>query len=126
MQKRINTSWVSLLFVLLTGILQARKVNVILMIADGWGYNQILATDYWNGSKAGYEDWETAYAMSTFKYGENYDGVEAWSDFDYVKLHFTDSAAAATAMSTLALITNADRSNIYSNVPNQLVWPQVS
>jgi alkaline phosphatase len=101
MQRRYHASGATLfLLVLLAGILQARKYNVILMIADGWGYNQILATDYWNGSKAGYEEWETAYAMSTFNYGENYDGVEAWSNLDYVKLRFTDSAAAATTMST--------------------------
>jgi alkaline phosphatase len=43
--------------------------NVILMISDGWGYNQILATDYFTDGKAGtqiYERFPTQVAMSTY------------------------------------------------------------
>jgi alkaline phosphatase len=94
--------------------------NVILMISDGWGYNQIQAADYYTDGKAGtqgYEKFPTKVAMSTYSYGdqERVDGVLAdsigddqdsvynpgwWGDFDYIKSNPTDSAAAGTAMST--------------------------
>jgi len=86
--------------------------NVILMISDGCGANQILATDYFTTGKAGsqiYESFPVKLNVSTFSYGEigkddNLAGVynpdTAWSDFDQMTQHPTDSAAAATAMST--------------------------
>jgi alkaline phosphatase len=99
MQKWFDSAGRTLFLILLfTHILQARKCNVIVMIADGWGYNQILATDYWNGSKAGYENWETAYAMSTFMDQGSYNPAWIWKNFDHVKYGATDSGAAATAM----------------------------
>ena len=70
------------------------------MISDGWCYNHQIATNYWNGTTQGYESWPVQYAMSTYGYGDSYDGDSAWSDFDYVKTGFTGSANAATAMST--------------------------
>ncbi|WP_291402055.1 alkaline phosphatase [Acidaminobacter sp.] len=76
--------------------------NVILLISDGWGYNQILATDYYNDGKAGtqrYEKFPTKLAMSTYSVG-SYDPETIWADFDAVKVKPTDSAAAGTAMST--------------------------
>jgi len=82
----------------------AKVKNVIVMISDGCGYNQILATDYYQYGKAGtqvYEHFPTALAMSTYSAdGWGYDSAMAWSDFGYVTLEPTDSAAAATAMST--------------------------
>ena len=76
--------------------------NVIVLISDGWGYNQILATDYYNDGKAGtqrYEKFPTKLAMSTYSVGA-YDPEIIWSSFDAVKSDATDSAAAGTAMST--------------------------
>ncbi|SCZ81999.1 alkaline phosphatase [Acidaminobacter hydrogenoformans] len=76
--------------------------NVIVLISDGWGYNQILATDYYNDGKAGtqrYEKFPTKLAMSTYSVG-SYDPDVIWSSFDAVKSDATDSAAAGTAMST--------------------------
>jgi alkaline phosphatase len=85
--------------------------NVILMISDGWGANQILATDFYTDGKAGtqiYEKFPTKVDMSTYSFGglgTDDDNVsmytpELWSDFELLKNHPTDSAAAGTAMST--------------------------
>jgi len=76
--------------------------NVILLISDGWGYNQILATDYYNDGKAGtqrYEKFPTKLAMSTYSVG-SYNPETIWDSFDTFKVKPTDSAAAGTAMST--------------------------
>ncbi len=76
--------------------------NVIVMISDGWGYNQIAATDYYQYGKLGtqvYEGFPFQMGMSTYSVG-SYDPSAAWDSFDYLKGSPTDSAAAATAMST--------------------------
>lgn len=76
--------------------------NVIVMISDGCGYNQIKATDYYQYGKTGkqvYEQFPVQVGMSTYSVG-SYDPALAWESFDYVKNGPTDSAAAATAMST--------------------------
>jgi len=92
---------VLLLTVLLVfNIAQAQKKNIIVMISDGWGYNQIESTTDWRGSAASYTSWEVVYPMSTYSLGDDYTGTLAWIDFNYVKSRYTDSAAAATAMST--------------------------
>jgi alkaline phosphatase len=83
-------------------IFKPRLKNVILMISDGCGYNEIKAADYYQYGRTGrqvYEKFPVQYAMSTYSTG-SYDPVAAWASFDYVKTAPTDSAAAATAMST--------------------------
>ena len=82
---------------------EAELRNVIVMIADGWGYNHIIAASYYEYGKDGVQDYEefpTKTAMSTYMDSDGYDTNQAWSNFDYVKTGYTDSAAAATAMST--------------------------
>jgi alkaline phosphatase len=86
--------------------------NVIVMISDGWGQNQIDATSsYIHGApeRQSYARFPFQFGMSTYeveKPADNcsplgYDPALAWSDFDYVKYPCaTDSASAATAMST--------------------------
>jgi len=85
--------------------------NVILMISDGWGYNQILATDYFTDGKSGtqlFERFPTKLAMSTYSLGgiETADDNDStyspdlWEDFNLLKDNPTDSASAGTAMST--------------------------
>ncbi len=78
--------------------------NVIVMIGDGMGYNQTLAGSYYRFGAAGmqiYCGFPFQFAESTFSTdGWGYDPALAWSDFNYVKTHYTDSAAAATAMAT--------------------------
>lgn len=76
--------------------------NVIVMIADGWGENQILAANYFNSGKAvnaSYEKFPLMTWMSTYSVG-SYDPMKAWSDPNYINISPTDSAAAGTAMST--------------------------
>lgn len=84
---------------------EARVKNLILMIADGWGYNQIQALNYWQGvEQQSYERYETAIAVSTYSWDTlqsdrlGYNPAAAWSDFKYVLRKPTDSAAAATAL----------------------------
>jgi alkaline phosphatase len=82
--------------------------NVIVMIADGYGMNQILATNYWQGTSQVYQGFPVQLYMST--YSQNgieeaapepaYDSAQAWADFWSMLLRPTDSAAAAAAMST--------------------------
>lgn len=94
--------------------------NVILMISDGCGYNQIQATDYYMDGGSGtqvYEKFPIKLAMSTYSFGdqERIAGIPVdsigddldsvynpgwWGDFDDIKANPTDSAAAGTAMST--------------------------
>jgi alkaline phosphatase len=76
--------------------------NVIFMISDGWGYDQIKATDYYNGTTEAYENFSVKYGMSTYSANNpaGYDPSQAWTNFNYVKSGATDSASAATAMAT--------------------------
>ncbi len=77
--------------------------NVIIMISDGCGYYQVDAASLYQYGKTGvqvYERFPFQFGMSTYAVGGSYDSDAAWADFDYVKSGATDSAAAATAMST--------------------------
>lgn len=94
--------------------------NVIVLIGDGLGYNQIAAaTLFENGvsykqvagapgavvevtgeASLAYESFPVQVDMATFADGGSYDPEQAWTDFGYVKINPTDSAAAGTAMAT--------------------------
>ena len=85
--------------------------NIIIMIGDGLGFNHLEAASYYEYGKDAqqiFNRFPFKYAMSTYEaydegdlcYGLGYDPDLAWSDFDYVNWCYTDSAAAATAMST--------------------------
>lgn len=76
--------------------------NIIVMISDGMGYSQELAGDYYFFGRAGgsFAGMPFKSAMSTYSYYGSYDPSLARASFDYVKKAPTDSAAAATAMST--------------------------
>lgn len=77
--------------------------NIIIMISDGCGYNHVDAASLYQYGRTGkqvYEKFLIRCAMSTFMAGGSYDPNQVWSFFDYVKSGCTDSAAAATAMST--------------------------
>ncbi len=80
-----------------------RPKNVIVMISDGMGYNAMLAGDYFQYGATGnqvYQQFPVRKAMSTYSVAGSYDPPQAWGFFDYLKKSPTDSAAAATAMST--------------------------
>jgi alkaline phosphatase len=77
--------------------------NIIVMISDGWGYNQLQAASFYEYGKDArqiYNRFPFQFAMSTYSYYCNYDPALAWSDWAYVKSCYTDSAAAATTMAT--------------------------
>ena len=90
--------------------------NVIIMIADGGGFNHHLAAKYYLGiGLSTCEQFPVRLAMATFpamageydaaKPGSNYfaggyDPSRAWKDTAWLKRDFTESAAAATALST--------------------------
>lgn len=81
---------------------KGKAKNVIVMISDGMGYNQVAAADYYQYGKSGsqiYEKFPVRSGMSTYSVG-SYDPLSAWKNFNYVNSKPTDSAAAATAMST--------------------------
>jgi alkaline phosphatase len=80
--------------------------NVIVMISDGCGYNQIRAAALWQGTPLPFENFPIRLGMSTYSWNTlqgdpaGYDPNQAWANFLYVMLRPTDSASAATAMST--------------------------
>lgn len=90
----------------------AEVKNVILMIGSGMGYNHILAADYYltgASDTAVYESFPVKLAMSTYSAGLSTDASDdnlgkyhpgLWSEFTLFMRYATDSAAAATAMST--------------------------
>jgi alkaline phosphatase len=120
MHKILRTALLFVLMLTVCSGVQAQDVakNIIVFISDGWGQTHLDAVAYWNGERASYEenaDW-TALGMSNYMYhlGNEYppygDGVfvgihgydpdEAWADWWYQQNFATDSAAAASAMST--------------------------
>lgn len=85
--------------------------NIILMIGDGMGRNQALAASYYlYGKDSGlvFQTFPKQFYMSTYpgkanvkgKYTLGYNSNYANSDFEYLKVGYTDSAPAATALST--------------------------
>ncbi len=78
--------------------------NVIVMICDGWGYNHLEAASYYEYGKDArqiFNRFPFNWAMTTYSTdGHGYSPELAWTDFEYVKSKYTDSAAAATAMAT--------------------------
>jgi len=90
--------------------------NIIILIGDGMGYNHIKAANYYFGTgQQVYETFPVSLAMSHYpaKAGGSYNGkstsgndtsgyntVAAWTDTAYLKKDVTESAAAATALST--------------------------
>jgi alkaline phosphatase len=90
--------------------------NIIILIGDGMGYNHIKATEYYFAKgQQEYETFPVRLAMShypaiivknnTGNHGSNpeitgYNPVLAWKDTAYLKKDVTESAAAATALST--------------------------
>lgn len=78
--------------------------NIILFIADGWGFNHITVTNYYEFGEEGQQFYEknfTPYAMSTYSTnGKGYDPDQAWVAFNYFRAGATDSAAAATTLAS--------------------------
>ena len=91
---------------------KAAAKNIIIMISDGWGFSHLEAASYYRYGKDArqiFNRFPFTFAVSTYMayeslsdpcYGHGYAPQAAWSDFGYVESCYTDSAAAATAMST--------------------------
>lgn len=77
--------------------------HIIVFVADGSGYHHMEAASLyqfgWRGGQV-YQDFPVRLAAATYPHGGSYDPERAWEDFEYFKEGATDSAAAATAMST--------------------------
>lgn len=93
----------------------AEAQNVILMIADGAGFNQYLMADYYEQGKAGqqsYEKFPYHFGVATTPLQKDgsyllYDPTQAWANFKYVSADtykdnpsISESDMAATAMAT--------------------------
>ncbi|NPV46579.1 MAG: DUF1501 domain-containing protein [Armatimonadetes bacterium] len=79
--------------------------NVVILIGDGMGFNHVAAGAYWMygcGHSLVYERFAQRLAMATWSANNpaGYDPAQAWTVFNYVMSGATDSASAATAMST--------------------------
>ncbi|MFQ6092768.1 MAG: alkaline phosphatase [bacterium] len=86
--------------------------NIILLISDGCGYFHVDAASIYQYGATGtqaYEHFPVVCGMSTYMVyvdslgnvmERGYDPTQAWNSFDYVMQYSTDSAAAATAIST--------------------------
>jgi alkaline phosphatase len=80
-----------------------KPTYIILMIADGTGFNQFEAASlYRTGKKDGlsFQGFPVRLAVSTYSKGGYYDPTKATNGFEYLKRGATDSAAAATALAT--------------------------
>ena len=93
--------------------------NIIIMIADGWGYNQILVSNYYETGKDSanvYEsfpvklaivhspamtgDYSTKTGVGLLSWENGYNSGLAWTDFKYMAKGATESSASATALAT--------------------------
>ena len=90
--------------------------NIIILIGDGMGFNHIQAVNDFTGvAHQVYEQFPVRLAMCTYPakageyvanhpgsnyYATGYNPALAWKDTAYLKRNFTESAAAATALST--------------------------
>lgn len=106
--KRIHSRMVGLvlglLFIFGCRAAEDSPRNIILMIADGCGFNCMEAARLYQSAAADsqrYQTFPVQVAVSTFSLDtKRYDPDKAWSDPHYFKRSPTDSAAAATAMAT--------------------------
>lgn len=88
--------------------LSANAENVILMVADGAGYNAFNAASYYEYGELGAQPYDkfpvqlscTTDALKRSGKRMGYDPNQYWSDFDYALKNATDSAAAVTALCT--------------------------
>jgi len=88
--------------------------NIIFLISDGWSYNTITATDYYQSGTANsqqYESFPIKFGMATYpvktggypgalRNSIGYSTRDMWGNFNYAKSDYTESAAAATALAT--------------------------
>ncbi len=78
--------------------------NIIVLISDGCGFNQVEATSFYEHGKTGmqvYEQFPVTLACTTYPaHSVGYNPDSVWASFDYVRIKPTDSAASGTAIAT--------------------------
>ncbi|MGA2915276.1 MAG: alkaline phosphatase [Sedimentisphaerales bacterium] len=74
--------------------------NIIFIIVDGGGFNHFKAAEIYEKKTPSIKKFPVRLAVTTFPLGGSYDPNKVAEDFNYVRTGFTDSAAAATALST--------------------------
>lgn len=83
---------------------QSAPKNVIIIIGDGTGFNQLQAGSlYLYGEKNALTSQKFPVKLAATTYpatGHGYDPEQVQADFDYLKEKYTDSAASGTALST--------------------------
>ncbi|MCC6445188.1 MAG: alkaline phosphatase [Armatimonadetes bacterium] len=92
---------VSLIPTLSAGSPLPKVKNVVVMIADGCGYNHIEAASLYRHGRTGgliFRQFPVRLGMSTYPDKGGYDPAAIWGSFAAAKSGATDSAAAATAM----------------------------
>ena len=97
-------------------LLQAKYI--ILLVGDGYGANQLNAANIYTGEIPSYQSW-TSYWVTTYPSGGSYDSTAAWTTIPYVTQNPTDSAAAATALSSGVKTANG-RINVSSDGQSRL------
>ncbi|HPU84148.1 MAG TPA: alkaline phosphatase [Candidatus Latescibacteria bacterium] len=84
--------------------------NVIILVGDGMGFNQVEAGSlflYGESGRQVFERFPVRYGCTTFSAsGNGYQPDSAWTSLDYLKKRATDSGAAATAIATGTKTTN--------------------
>jgi len=73
--------------------------NIIFLIGDGMGYNQMKVCEYYYQMQHIFSRW-TNYWVSTYNADGFYNSDSTYNNFSYVRKRFTDSAPAATALAT--------------------------
>ncbi len=74
--------------------------NIIFIIVDGGGFNHFKAAEIYEKKTPSFEKFPVRLAVTTYPFGGSYDANKTAQDFNYVKTGYTDSPAAATALST--------------------------
>jgi alkaline phosphatase len=108
MKRALLTAVIALLlsFSIFAGAQEAEKTtvkNIFIFISDGMGYNHEFISSQWYTGKDqgfGYQNFSFVCGMSNYSLGDSYNAYKTWSDMDTPAHNYTDSAAAATAMST--------------------------
>lgn len=80
-----------------------RPKNIIIMISDGAGFNHYAAAGIFTEGKTKlriFDKFAVKLALSTYPANGSYSPTKSADNFDYVLFGATDSAAAATALST--------------------------
>lgn len=105
MENFMKTLIISLLTLLLAiSCTPKHPQNIILLISDGCGFNQVEAARIYahgQSDRLVFQNFPVRLAMSTYPAtGHGYDTLQAWQSFDYLLQKVTDSAASATALAS--------------------------